>query len=207
MSSVVGVIHDIQADVIPSFSGRSIGAVRRRRAGAEIQIQVERPDDRPDFADDVVALLAEQDPALAPRLVSVADTQGAAAEERRRFFAARPLDATGPEADELLRSWPSMAPRRRVSIERSRSPRRRASVQPARSSSAGSAPAFVYVPIGPGLVVRPGGATRRRPCRRGCRSERPASSGAPSEQRDRGRAGPRRDHDPRASCTGPGSSR
>ena len=45
----------------------------------------------------------------------------------------------------------------------------------------GSPPAFVYVPMGPGLVVRPHGGYAPSPLPAvGARSARPASSGAPS---------------------------
>lgn len=159
--SVADVIVDIQADVIPSFSGRSNGGDLPApiRARDEIQIQLERPGDNPGFADDVAALVAQLEPALAHRLVTVADTQGAAPEERRRFFAAEPLDPNGPDADELLRRLAEHG------TETAGIDRRAAFAEACRASiqrgevlvAPGSAPAFVYVPTGPGLVVLPGG--------------------------------------------------
>ena len=59
--SVAGVIVDIQADVIPSLSGMSVGDElgAPTRSSSDVQIQLERPGDRPRFADDVAALVAQ----------------------------------------------------------------------------------------------------------------------------------------------------
>ncbi len=159
--SVADVIVDIQADVIPSFSGMSIAGdlPAPTRARDDIRIQIERPGDQPGFADDVAALLAEREPALADRLITVADTQGAAPEERRRFFAAQPLDPDGPEADELLRLLAEHGTET-AGIDRAAAFAEtcRASIQRGEILVApGSAPAFVYVPTSAGLVVLPGG--------------------------------------------------
>jgi hypothetical protein len=159
--SVADVIVDIQADVIPSFSGMSIGGALQPpiRDRDEIQIQLERPNDRPGFADDVAALVAQLEPAIAHRLVTVADTQEAAPEERRRFFAAQPLDHTGAGADELLRLMAEHGAET-AGFDRAAAFAEacRASIQPGEVLvTPGSAPAFVYVPTGPGLLVLPGG--------------------------------------------------
>ena len=160
-TSVADVIVDIQADVIPSFSGVSVGGGLRApmRTRHDVQIQLERPGDRPAFADDVASLVAEREPALARRLVTVADTQGAAPQERRRFFLAQPMDPTGPEADELLRLLAEHGAET-AGFDRAAAFAEacRASIEPGEVLvTPGSAPAFVYVPTGPGLVVRPGG--------------------------------------------------
>jgi hypothetical protein len=152
---------DIQADVIPSFSGTSVGGGLRAaiRARHDVQIELERPGDRPAFADGVAALVAEREPTLARRLVTVADTQGAAPQERRRFFLAQPMDPTGPEADELLRLLAEHGAET-AGLDRAAAFAEacRASIEPGEVLvTPGSAPAFVYVPTGPGLVVRPGG--------------------------------------------------
>ena len=47
--------------------------------------------------------MGERDPSLARRLVTVADVEGAAPDERRRFYDAAPVRADGPEADEIVR--------------------------------------------------------------------------------------------------------
>jgi hypothetical protein len=159
--SVAGVIVDIQADVIPSFSGMSLGGGLRPavRAGDEVLIQLERPSDRPAFADDVAALVVQLEPALAPRLFTVADTQGAATAEQARFFAAERVDAFGPAADELLRQVAEHGVET-TGLNRSEAFAEacRATIQPGEVVVApGSAPAFVYIPTGLGLVVRPHG--------------------------------------------------
>jgi hypothetical protein len=160
-ASVADVILDIQADVIPSFGGPSIGGGLRTptRAVDDVQIQLERPDDLPAFADDVAAIVADRDPALARRLVTVADTEGAAVEEQRRFFAAEALDADGPEADELLRLMAEHGVQT-AGLDRSAAFAEacRATIRPGEVLVApGSAPSFVYVPTAEGLVVRPDG--------------------------------------------------
>jgi hypothetical protein len=160
-ASVADVVADIQADVIPSFGGASLGGglASASRAIDDVQIQLERPDDRPGFADEVAALVAAHDPSLARRLVTVADTEGAAPDEQRRFFVAAPVDGHGPDADVLLRN---MAER---GVETASLDRMAAFAEAGRATirqgevlvAPGSAPAFVYVPMGPGLVVRPDG--------------------------------------------------
>lgn len=160
-ASVAGVIADIQADVIPSFAGSAVsdGLAAPLRAIDDVQIQLERPDDRPAFADDVAALVATSDPVVSLRLVTVADTAGAAPAEQRRFFAAEPLDGTGPDADELLRLLAEHGVQT-TGIDRARAFAEacRATIRPDEVLVApGSPPSFVYVPTGPGLVVRPGG--------------------------------------------------
>lgn len=160
-ASVADVIVDIQADVIPSFGGTSVGGGLRppSRLADDVQIQLERPRDRPAFADEVAGLVARLEPGLLPRLATVADTQGAAPDERRRFFDAEPLDGSSPEADELLRH---LAERGVATAELDRAvafaEACRATVQPGEVLvRPGSAPSFVYVPTGGGLVVRPDG--------------------------------------------------
>ena len=122
-------------------------------------IQLERPDDRPAFADDVAALLAAREPTLARRLVTVAGTDGAAPAEQRRFFAADPVDGAGPEADELLRLMAEHGVRT-AGLDRAAAfvEACRATIRPGEVLVApGSSPSFVYIPTGPGLVVRPAG--------------------------------------------------
>ena len=160
-ASVADVIDDIQADVIPSFGGVSVGGglTAPTRSIDDVLIQLERPDDRPGFADDVLAVVAAVDPALARRLVTVADTEGAAPEEQRRFFAAEPVDGAGPDADELLRKMAEHGVRTEgfdraaAFAEACRAMIRAGEVLVV----PGSSPSFVYVPTGPGLVVRPAG--------------------------------------------------
>jgi hypothetical protein len=160
-ASVAGVVDDIQADVIPSFGGVSVGGglAAQVRSIDDVQIQLERPDDQPGFADDVLAQVVTLHPALARRLTTVADTEGAAPAEQRRFFAAEPVDGAGPEADDLLRLMAQHGvgteglDREAAFAEACRATIRAGEVLVV----PGSSPSFVYVPTGPGLVVRPAG--------------------------------------------------
>ena len=160
-ASVADVIVDISADVIPSFGGTSVGAGLRpaSRPNHEIRIQMERPGDRPGFADDVSALVADREPSLAHRLETVADTEGAAPEEQRRFFGADPVAGAGPEADEMLQRLAEHGVET-TGLDRATAFAEacRATIQPGEILVApGSPPSFVYIPTGPGLVVRPAG--------------------------------------------------
>jgi hypothetical protein len=124
-----------------------------------VQIQLERPGDRPAFADDVAALVADRDPSLAHRLVTVADTEGAAPEEQRRFFGAAPVSGAGSEADQLLLHMAEHGVET-AGLDRAAAfaEARLATIQPGEVLVApGSPPSFVYVPTGSGLVVRPDG--------------------------------------------------
>jgi hypothetical protein len=163
-TSVAGAIVDIAADVLPSFEAPTAGRglVMPTRDPASMKLQVERPDDRPRFADEVAAAVTALEPSLASRLVVVADTGTAAPEapaERDRFLRAVRIAAPSLDANDLLRRVAergaeidhidraaAFAEVGRVTVEA-----REVLVE------AGSAPAFVYIPTGPGLVVRPGG--------------------------------------------------
>ncbi len=158
--SVAGAILDIQADVIPSFGGAPArGLPRPARRIEGVRIQLERPDDHPPFADHVALVVAELDPSLAGRLEVVADVEGAAPQERARFYAGEPVDAGGALAQEIVRQVSA----RGAATEGLDRVTAFAEVCRARIRSgevlveAGSRPSFVYVPMGPGLMVRPGG--------------------------------------------------
>ena len=166
-TSVAGAIVDIAADVLPSFLGPSAGDGLGEPACEvdSIQLQVERPDDRPEFADEVAAAVLALDPSLAPRLVVVADTGTAAPAERERFLHADHIDPHGPESTELLTRLAECGAdtdhidRAAALAEVGRVRVRAGEVV----VEAGSAPAFVYVPTGPGLVVRPRGGYASSP--------------------------------------------
>ena len=90
-TSVAEAILDIQADVIPSFGGAPArGLPPPTRRIEDVRIQLERPDDRPAFADDVARVLAELDPSLACRLETVADIEGAEPAGARAVLRRRP---------------------------------------------------------------------------------------------------------------------
>ena len=159
-TSVAEAILDIQADVIPSFGGAPArGLPPPARRIEDVRIQLERPDDRPAFADDVARVLAELDPSLACRLETVADIEGAEPEERARFYGSDPIDADDPLAEEIVRQVSA----RGASTEdfdrvAAFAEVCRAKIRPGELLvAAGSPPSFVYVPMGPGLIVRPGG--------------------------------------------------
>ena len=159
-ASVANAIVDIQSDVLPSFEGRPAARLPQpaRRPG-EMRIQLEQPGDSATFADEVAAVLAVLEPGLDARIEVVANLEDAAPEERSRYLVAQPIDGASRLAAEILERLdahgagtagldPSMAFREvaRATIE-------------ARETlvAAGSPPSFVYVPMGPGLVVLPAG--------------------------------------------------
>jgi hypothetical protein len=165
--SVADVVEDIVADVIPSFSGTTVGDGLEppSRAIEDVEIQLERPDDHPGFADAVAALIAERDPSLARRLVVVADVEGASPDERRRYHGGDPVDPNGSDADDVLRGMGACGVDT-DGLDRATafSEVRRATIRPGEALVArGSPPAFVYVPTAPGLVVRPDGGYAPRP--------------------------------------------
>ena len=158
--SVAGAILDIQADVIPSFAGEGArGLARPVRRIEDMRIQLERPDDHPSYADDVAHALAVLDPSLAGRLEIVASIESAPPLERARFYAGQPVDVEDPLAEEIVRQVSSRgAATDRLDRGSAFAEVRRATIRPGEVLvAAGSPPAFAYIPMGPGLVVHPGG--------------------------------------------------
>jgi hypothetical protein len=160
-ASVAGVVADIEADVIPSFDGRSASEdlPPPTRSIDDVRIQLERPDDRPAFAQRVARALVDHDPALARRLETVANVEGAAPEERRRFYEAAPIHADDPRADEIVRRLAEHgADTAELDRDAAFAEVCQATIGPGEVLvEQGSPPSFVYVPTGPGLVVRPDG--------------------------------------------------
>jgi hypothetical protein len=159
-ASVANAIVDIQSDVLPSFEGRLAHDLPppARRAG-EMRIQLEQPGDAPTFADGVAAVLAALEPRLDGRIEVVANLEDAAPEERARYLAAEPIDGASDLAVEVLERLDAHGAGT-AGLDASRAFREvvRATVQPREILvAAGSPPSFVYVPMGPGLVVLPGG--------------------------------------------------
>jgi hypothetical protein len=158
--SVAGAILDIQADVIPSFGGASArGLPHPVRRIDDVRIQLERPDDHPSYADEVAHAVAELDPSLVGRLEVVASIESAPPLERARFYAAQPVDGDDLLAEEIIRQVSA----RGAAIDRldrgaAFAEVCRATIRPGEMLvAAGSPPAFVYIPMEPGLVVHPGG--------------------------------------------------
>jgi hypothetical protein len=159
-ANVAEAVIDIQADVIPSFAGTPArGLPPPSRRIETVRVQLERPSDRPEFAEAVAWAVAAAEPSIADRVETVSDVEGAAPEERARFHAARAVDATGRLAATIVQQLgahgvdvagldPScaFAEVRQTTI-------RAGEVLVA----VGSPAAFVYVPMGDGLVVSPAG--------------------------------------------------
>jgi hypothetical protein len=164
--SVANAILDIQADVIPTFSGlRPRGLEPPRRTADEVLIQLERPDDDPRFADLVAAVLGEEEPAVAHRVRVVESVEGAAPDERRRFHHGEPVDPWGPLADEVLaRVAEHGTPTPHLDRGTAFGEVRRVSLVPGEVLvEADSPPSFVYLPMGPGLRVLPMGGYAAAP--------------------------------------------
>ncbi len=158
--SVANAVLDIQTDVIPSFGSRPArGLPPPTKRADDILVQLERPDDHPPFADLVGDVLRDVDPEVGTRLRVVDDVEGAAPLERHRFDHAERVDAWGDLADEALARLAEHGTDT-VGIDREA-----AFVEVGHATIApgelllenGSPPAFVYVPMGEGLQVRPGG--------------------------------------------------
>ena len=99
-------------------------------------------------------------PELADRVLVVEDVEGADPAERLRYDLGDPVEPWGPLADEVVVRL-ARARVRHLADGPERWPSARSAgppSPPARcSSSAGSPPAFVYVPLAEGLTVRPVG--------------------------------------------------
>ena len=158
--SVANAVADIQADVVPTFTGAPArGLPPPRRSSADLRIQLERPQDDPTFADAVRRVLVHSHPHLAHRLRVVADVEGAAPAERRRFDAGEPVDPRGRLADRVLDALAAHGTDA-TDVDReeafgdvctARVPAGEVLVEE------GSPPTFVYVPMAAGLRVRPSG--------------------------------------------------
>jgi hypothetical protein len=161
VASVAAVVVDIVADVLPSIAGTTVGDGLTPPAHpvTGIRIQLERPSDRPAFAAELAAAVAGLDPALAPRLETVADTFAADAAERARYLRGEPLAPTDETGSVLLCRMAERGARvDGLDPARAFAEVVRACVAAGeRLVALGSRPAFVYVPTGDGLVVRPDG--------------------------------------------------
>jgi hypothetical protein len=132
-----------------------------------MRIDLERPSDRPDFADDVLSLLVEGQPHLAERVRAVADVEGADPLERDRYHRAVPLDSDDTTSDALLANMAAHGANL-AGIDRQAALAEvcLATVDPGEVLVAlGSPPAFVYVPTTDGLIVIPSGGYERQPLR------------------------------------------
>jgi hypothetical protein len=158
--STAHVVDDIQADVLSAFDVRTpaVGLPAPRLDAAAMLIQLERPGDQPEFAEEVARLLIDSAPSLAGRVVCVADLESAAPEERERFRRGLPVvGSNSPEAVALLKQlaasgWKTDG----IDLAAAFSEVCRAGVaQGELLVAAGTPPAFVYVALDHGLTVQP----------------------------------------------------
>jgi len=159
-ASVGNAILDIQSDVLPSFAGRPArGLPPPTIRPAEMRIQLEEPRDDPAFADAVAKIVTALDPRLTGRVEVVSNLEDATPEERARFLGAEPIDRSSELAAEILERLDAHGAGT-AALDRSTAFREvvRATIRPRETLVAvGSSPSFAYVPMGPGLVVLPGG--------------------------------------------------
>jgi hypothetical protein len=146
------VVADIGADVLGAF------AVRRSSPDLpepacdpdSIRVELERPADEPAFAEIVAETAARFDPLLRGRVFVVADLENASAVERARYLEGIAIEAESDEAGAILDALESHG-MRVVELDRHKAFEdvRRVSVGEGEVLvAAGSAPAFVYVPVG-----------------------------------------------------------
>lgn len=158
-TSTAHVVADIQADVLSAFEIRTaaIGLPAPQVGATSMLVQLERPNDRPEFAEEVARLLVAQLPSLAGRVVCVADLESAATQERERFLGGLPVEPDSPEASGLLERLAASAWRTQ-GVDRAMAFSEVCRVQVARGEvlvAAGSPPSFVYVALDEGLIVQP----------------------------------------------------
>lgn len=158
---VADVVIDISADVIHSFGGVPVGPglLAPSKAVEDIRIELERPDDDPAFADAVEGIVAEREPSFAARLRVVADVDGAAPIERRRYHSAMAVEPAGDFADEVIgRMQEHGSVLDGLDRVAAFAEVRCTTVRSGETlMGRGSPPSFVYVPLGHGLVAQPGG--------------------------------------------------
>lgn len=154
--SVAEVVLDVWADVAPAFDHvRARGLPAPARDAADLMVLLERPSDEPRFADLVAQMVRASRPEQAQAVAVVHDLESASPPERRRYEHGRSIDPGGRRAASILRHvgehgcdtshlCPSAA------FREMRSARVAAGEV---LVAAGSFPAFVYIPLGPGLTV------------------------------------------------------
>jgi hypothetical protein len=159
--STAHVLADIVDDVVWSFSRKRVPEDLEAPSVSsdEIQIQLERPGDNPVFAEEVARLLAEGNPELAARIVTVADLEGLPKVERDRYHRGIPVDPRSGEARHVLEQLGHHGAKvDGIDLDAAFVDVRRVRVRAGEVITAiGSAPRFVFVATGPGLCVQPGG--------------------------------------------------
>ena len=131
----------------------------------EMLVQLERPGDRPEFAEEVAADVVAMRPDLAGRIVVVADVEGADPQERDRYHRAVPVRAGSAQARAILDGLGGHGLRVAALDPVAAFGDVRIAALDAGEvlAAAGSPSAFVYAATGPGLVVRPLGGYAAQP--------------------------------------------
>ena len=167
------VVADIQADVLPTFAAtrHATGLARPTRRAGEMLVELERPADRPAFADEVAAHLVSMHSELDGRVVVVANIEDADPIEdanpieRERYHGARRVEPGSARAVEIIEGLGAHGLRvdavdALAAFEDVRVAQLKAGEVLA---VAGSPSAFVYAATGSGLVVRPLGGYAAQP--------------------------------------------
>ena len=162
--ATVRVVADVADDVLGAFAIRvqASDLPEPRQDPADMHVELERPRDDPSFADAVAAGLARLDPSIGARTTVVDEPGGriperSSATERARFEAGVPLGGGDSEATSILSALGAVG----LKVESIDPDRAFAGARRVRLDAgdvlvkAGSAPAFIYVPLGAGLVVKP----------------------------------------------------
>jgi len=161
------VVADIQADVLPTFAAarHATGLARPTRRAGEMLVELERPADRPAFADEVAAHLVSMHSELVGRVVVVANVEDADPIERERYLRSRRVAPGSARAVEIMEGLGAHGLR----IEAVDALAAFEDVRVAQLKAgevlavAGSPSAFVYAATGTGLVVRPLGGYAAQP--------------------------------------------
>ena len=153
------VVADIAADVLGAFAFRCLSSdlPAPSRDPATMRVELERPPDDPSFADAVTEALARHDASLGPRVAVVADLEGAAQSERVRYGRGTAVHAGSDEAVGILHALAAHG-MKVAAIDSSKAFEdvRRIHLEAGEALvEAGSSPAFVYIPLGPGLRAQP----------------------------------------------------
>jgi hypothetical protein len=151
------VVADIGADVLGAFVVRPPSPDLAQPAcdPSSMRVELERPTDEPAFAEIVADAAARIDPLLRGRIYVVADLENASPVERTRYLEGIPIDAESDEVGEILDALGTHGMRvggidRRKAFE---DVRRVVVHEDELLVEAGSAPAFVYIPVGCSLRI------------------------------------------------------
>ena len=158
--SVAEAVVDIWDDVGPAFDDvRARGLPPPTRGPAAMMLHLERPGDEPGFAELVARLVRRLRPERAGAVQVVPDLASAHPTERRRYERARSVDPTDPLADDVVVHLAEHgSDTSHVDPSVAFAGMRHACIATGEVLvTAGSFPAFVYVPLGPGLTVHPVG--------------------------------------------------